>query len=497
MIALKDFVKVVDGEFISGDPHALIRGVSTDTRTLGKGDCFFAIKGTGETARDGHDFIKDAVIKDASVIVFSKDDISIGGDEKILLGFPALVKVKDTLRALGDYAKYVRSHFGGKVICVVGSNGKTTVKNMIYSILVAADARAHKSPRNYNNLIGLPLTILSMPQEDGEVDYLVLEAGISVAGEMSRLGEIAAPDIAVITSVGREHLEGLGDMETVFKEETEIFRHLKDNKGIAVINMDDSRLADFAAKNLRGDKNKSMRVVGFSLKGTHNSGASFPADMVVGCENISQSDEGVSFTIDCSHNRAEIFLKLNGIFNVSNALAAAAVCFSLGVPLEKIKQGLESFEAVPGRMQKFMLSNGCVIINDAYNANPDSMRASIAAFMEAYPRRNKILVLGDMLELGTYSRQEHRSLGEFVMTLPFEEALLVGRCMRDAFERMKEIDENAPARHFNSVKELADEILGDRKYVSSADNAVFFKGSHSVGLEDIALKLYKIRALEI
>ncbi len=490
MIQIKEFVKIVNGEFISGNPHSVIGRVSTDTRTLSEGDCFFALEGAGGS-RDGHNYIKDAVRRNASAIVYSKDDISVGGDEKILLNFPSLIKVKDTLRALGDYARYVRESFGGKVVCVAGSNGKTTVKNMIYSMLSLV-GKTHKSPGNYNNLIGLPLTILSI---EGDENFVVLEAGISVKGEMERLGEISMPDVAVLTNVGREHLEGLSDMKTVVEEETKIFNYVKP-KGAVVINLDNiPHISDIVSKIFsQYSGEREIKIIGFSMKSDIKVPDGFNA--VLGASDVFCAEDGVSFVIDYGGEREKIFLKVNGTFNVSNALAASACCYALGVPLKKVKEGLEGFAAVPGRMQKLQLPNGCIVVNDAYNANPDSMRASLNSFVEMYPRKSKILVLADMLELGEHSAKEHSDLGEFVMTLPFEEVLLVGGNMRHAYKRMKEIYDAAAVRHFESTQELANEIFGSKRYFSS-ENALFFKGSHSMGLEDVANKFYNIGALEV
>ncbi|PKN00933.1 MAG: hypothetical protein CVU77_07890 [Elusimicrobia bacterium HGW-Elusimicrobia-1] len=468
---LMDFVKIVGGVFISGDPHECFRSVSVDTRTLAAGDCYFALVGP---VHDGHDFIKEAVSKNAGVIVFSRGDITLS-ENKISLGIPALIKVDDTLKALGDYAAASRREFDARVAVVAGSNGKTTVKNMLSDILTL-EGNTHKSPSNYNNLVGLPLSILGA---SGDEKFVVLEAGISVRGEMERLGKIASPDVAILTNIGAEHLAGFGDMEGVLREETKLLDSLRPG-GVAALNIDDERLSGVS----RTLKKSVIRYSVRSMPGADISAAS-----------VTVSPDGVEFIMDYAGEALDINLRVNGVFNVSNALAAASAAKAFGAPAEKVKAGLDGFAPVAGRMQKLKLPNGGVIINDAYNANPDSMRAALAAFCEAYPQCSKIFVLGDMLETGAAETKEHEALADFIMTLPFDEVLLVGERMRHALRRMKTLHPPAPVRHFASVRELSEE-LRDPKYTSGS-SAVFFKASHSIGLSEPATQLYADHSREI
>ncbi|MDI6756610.1 MAG: UDP-N-acetylmuramoyl-tripeptide--D-alanyl-D-alanine ligase [Endomicrobiia bacterium] len=469
---LMDFVKIVRGEFMSGDPHACFAAVSVDTRTLASGDCFFALSGP---FYDGHDYIKDAVSKNAAAIVFSRRRITLS-DDKISLGLPAIIKVEDTLRALGDYAAFARRAFDARVAVVAGSNGKTTVKNMLSAIL-SSDGDTHKSPGNYNNLVGLPLSILGA---SGDEKYVVLEAGISVKGEMARMGAISSPDIVVMTNIGSEHLAGFTDLAGVFKEEMILLDFLRPG-GVAVLNMDDERLSA-ASRGIR------KSVIRYCAR------PESVADITA--SSVSVSPDGVSFKLDYGAGEIlDIRLNINGVFNVSNALAAASAAKAFGVPALKVKKGLESFTPVEGRMQILKLPNGCVIINDAYNANPDSMRAALWAFCDSYAQRSKILILGDMLELGESETAEHESLADFIMTLPFDEVLLVGERMRLTARRMKILHEDAPVKHLADAEFLSD-VLRAPKY-SEPSSAVFFKASHSVGLSSVAAKLYADRSREI
>lgn len=462
---LIDFIKIVNGQFWNGDPHAYFESISTDTRKLKRGDCFFALVGKNF---DAHDFIKDAITKNASVIVFSRNNIQLNGNG-VIINLPALIKVSDTLKALTDFATYLRKSLSGRVIAIGGSNGKTTTKNLLYSIL-SLDGPAIKSYGSYNNAIGVSLTIFEIT---GEEKYLILELGISVIGEMEKLSKIASPDVAVLTNIGVEHLEGLKTIENVFKEETKIFEHLQEG-GIAVVNMDDPFLKNFREKN-----STKYRFTGFGIQ----------EEAEITASDIKILPEGLSFTLKYGKggDTIPIFIKILGRFNLLNALAAAAVSYSLNISAEKVKAGLENFVAVPGRMEKTILPNGCIIINDAYNANPSSMREALRSFCEIFLRKRKVLVLGDMLELGQSSMQEHEKLGEFLLSLTFDDILLCGTAMESAYKKIESILSTEQVKYFKDKDELAYEVIQE-KYINS-ESAVFLKASHAMGFEELYKKI--------
>ncbi len=455
-----DFVKVINGEFWSGDPHGYFENVSTDTRKLRRDDCFFALIGENF---DGHDFIKIAVGKNVSVVVFSRNDIKLdeGG---VILNLPALIKVKDTLSAMLDFATYQRGIYNGKVVAFGGSNGKTTAKNMAHSIL-SLDGVAIKSFGNYNNEIGLSLTIFDLK---GTEKYLILELGISKRGEMEKLSKIASPDIAVLTNIGLEHLKGLGSLEGVFEEEIKIFDNLRSD-GIAVLNLDDPMLCAFSQKMASG-------------KITFGTSS---ADIIA--SEIRNHREGISFQMKYGDVKFPISMKIVGEFNVYNALAAASVAYAFGLNADLVKQGLENFRPVSGRMEKIELPNGCVLVNDAYNANPSSMKEALKSFCDAFLGNKKVLVLGDMLELGNASIAEHEKLGEFIIALPFDFVFLYGGEMEHAYRKNKEVLESKNVKYFRDKEDLFEELKKD-VYLSS-DSAVFFKASHALGFEELFARI--------
>lgn len=457
---IMDFIKVVNGEFWMGDPHSFFERVSCDTRKLKKGDCFFALSGP---RFDGHDFIKDAVEKNASVIVFSRADIKLG-KEKFVLGLPALIKVKDTLDALVDFAAYQRSIFSGKVIAIGGSNGKTTTKNMLHSILSLAGPTL-KSYGNYNNEIGVSLTIFELK---GDEDYLILELGISKTGEMTKLSRISAPVVALLTNIGLEHLEGLRTIDGVYEEEIKIFDFLKPN-GTAVVNADDPYLKNFSLS--------GVKCLKYGIK----SAAEISASEI---KNIS---DGIGFKIKYGQSEFPVNMKIIGEFNVMNALSAAAVAYALGIEPDMVKLGLENFSPTPGRMEKIVLPNGCILINDAYNANPSSMLVSLKTFCDTFMRKNKILVLGDMLDLGGASVEEHEKLGEYVHSMPFDYVFLYGTEMAHAYGRMQKIHKTQQVKYFTDKEDLFKELKKE-KY-KTPETAILFKASHAVGFEELCVKI--------
>ncbi|MBN1622615.1 MAG: UDP-N-acetylmuramoyl-tripeptide--D-alanyl-D-alanine ligase [Endomicrobiales bacterium] len=453
-IYLYQLVDAVKGEFLLGDPHSTVTSVSTDTRTLRKGDYFFAL--TGDNF-DGHNFLQTAVEKGAKGVIVSRGDIDLGKPFPYL---PAIIKVKDTLTALGDLANFYRKRFDIPVVAITGSNGKTTVKEMVSAIL-SLKASTLCNYENYNNQIGLPMTLFNL---NSSHKYAVLEMGTSSPGEIKRLSEIAEPAIGAITNIGFTHLEKLADPDGVYNEKKSLLHSLPE-KGWAIINKDDKYL-DGAVNEVKTNVityglNRSARVYAYDIK----LWPGYP-----------------SFKINIDGTSTPIKLVVYGSFNIYNALAAASIAWALGIDLELIKKGLENFAGPKMRMSVRNLISGTTVINDAYNANPSSMRESILSLVKTFPDRDKVLVLGDMLELGKKTEEEHLKLGEFLNTQPVIQIYLYGVLMEKTFLSLK----GAPVKYFKQKKDLIEEL----RNLSLQNSVVFFKASRGVKLEQVIEKVF-------
>lgn len=345
--------------------------ISTDTRRIGRGDVFFALKGE---RFDGHDFISEAVAKGASTVVYS-DEAKAGAKNPGV----SWVRVDDTLKAYGDRAAEVRRKSGARVVAVTGSSGKTTVKEMLARVL-GFRFKVHKNQGTENNLVGVPKTIFGLQPEH---EILILELGTNHPGEIARLSEIAGPDVAAITRVGASHLEGLGSIEGVRVEKLSIARGLKPG-GMLWVNGDDAMLAEAGTRRV----------------GLENPRADLRA------EAVEAEGEGLAFRAGQSKFR----LRLLGRHNILNALIVIGIARELGMDDAAIAAALETFEPVAGRLQVKRFEQ-FTFLDDTYNANPVSFEAAIGALADFPAKRRRVLVAGDMLELGAGSEAFHRALG--------------------------------------------------------------------------------------
>ena len=350
-------------------------GANNDTRKLQPGQLFVALQGQ----RDGNDFVPAALEAGAAAVLCSREM----GD------IPAII-VEDTRRALGDIARAERQRIGMKVVGITGSVGKSTTKEMIADVLSKA-YRVSKTPANHNNDIGMPMSILSMP-EDTEV--AVLEMGMNHFREIAYLTAIAQPDIAVITNIGTMHIEHLGSQQGILQAKLEILEGMKPDSKI-VLNGDDSLLW-----HLRPEKNVRVTYVGIENPECHYQAT-----------EIQETPGQLSFRTNTVHGSLEITLELEGVHYIYDALSAIGVGLEMGVSPEKIQESLASFQNMEGRQEIFE-AKGCKIIKDCYNAGPESMAAALAV-LGKQPGRH-VAVLGDMLELGVRSPAEHYRLGRLV-----------------------------------------------------------------------------------
>lgn len=376
--------------------------IVTDSSRVKKGSVFVALKGE---RLDGHRFIKDAVSRGAACLVVHR---SLRRSDR---GGTAVIRVPDTLRALGDLAHYRRQKYAPKVLAITGSNGKTTTKEMLFAILQEASlngtrlhGRVLKTAGNFNNLVGLPLTLLRLNKKHR---VAVVELGTNRPGEIKRLAEIAAPDQAIITSVAAAHLEGLNSLAGVAKEKGALFQSMR-HTGAVAVNLDDPSVIRLAEK-FRGRKI------------TYGRGGQVRAE-----SDAMLSAAGTRFTLRMGAQRCRIQLHFLGQHNIANALGAAAMAHGLGVGVSAIRGGLQSVRPYEMRMQVESW-RGIGIINDAYNANPASMNAAVSTLANIGASGDRVAVLGDMFELGKESQRHHLRFGAQLAGAGIDRVYLLGK----------------------------------------------------------------------
>lgn len=453
-LTLMEVVKALGGRMLGEAPGCSITGVSTDTREIRAGDLFFAIRGE---RFDGHDFVVDALKRGAAFAVVeaarysSAPAVGVGGaaiDARLIF-------VDDTVAALGRLAAFHRPLVAAPVVAVVGSNGKTTTKCMIDHVL-AGSRRGRASPKSFNNAIGVPLTLLSAGSSD---EYLVVEIGTNAPGEIASLAAITKPDAAVLTSIGEEHLEGLGSLAGVAAEECAVFEQLASG-GAAVVNIDapevQSRLP------VRG-----VKVVTY--------GARSDADLRI--SEVTFSAPWLRFRIN---DRFDYRLAAPGMHNAWNATAAIAIGRRFGLEHADITARLESFVLPAMRMETVDL-DGTIFINDAYNANPASVEAALAT-LAAYPAEGRrMVVLGEMRELGQHSVALHRRVGRAIAQSGIDQAVFVGLAA-SAYGEGIEAEDGAPVWE---LVESAAEAARRLAELCRPGDVVLLKASRAVGLERV------------
>lgn len=463
-LSLREILDVTGGTLLAGDPQLRPLGISTDTRSLVPGQMFVALRGE---RFDGHDFAASALAKGACGVLVER------GRAKALVQSPhcpgaALVEVQDTLFALGEIAGKWRKLHKAPVVGITGSNGKTTTKEMLASILERSRS-VLKNKGNLNNRIGLPLTLLELRHHHKAV---VLEMGMSEPGEIGRLCSIALPQVGLITQVAAAHLEGLGSIEGVAMEKGELF-HALGAQGTALVNLDDPWVVRLAS---RCEAHKVS--FGFSQ------GA-----MARAVEVEPFGDQGARFRLELAGDSTWVRLKAQGIPMVKGALAAAAGAWVLGAPLSDIKEALECFRTFAGRLHVMSLPQGKVLIDDTYNANPASMTAALELLCRGGSGRT-VAVLGEMRELGAAAASAHRELGETAARLGVKLLVPVGKWASWVAEGALEASKNSEieVREASNCEE-AIEIL--RTLISPGDR-ILVKGSRAAAMETVveALKSF-------
>lgn len=448
---MEEVVKATGGRLISGSPKSAVRGVSTDSRTVRRGGLFFALKGANF---DGHDYIDTAFRRGAGGVVVSRlvKGCLPGA------GHP-VIRVSDTLRALGDLASFWRRRFSIPVIAVTGSNGKTTTKEMIAALLEER-YRLLKTEGNFNNLIGLPLTLFRLNERH---EMAVLEMGMNAPGEIRRLTGIALPQVGVVTNVGQAHLEGLKTIRGVARAKGELLEGLP-RSGVAFLNSGDPS-TPFLKKLSRAD----VRTFGQKVR----------------YESLGLA--GQRFTVKLRRRSYPFFLKLLGEGNVSNALAAIAVADYFRVPSGRIQRALRHLKPKSGRMEPLSFRSWTVL-NDAYNANPDSMHQALQVLRELGrgSGRRLVAILGEMLELGVLASSRHREIGEKAIRSGVD--LLIGIGPHAADLRRGALQAGGPKDRIVIFRKGLRSFGPIRSLLKKGD-LILVKGSHGMKMERLVENL--------
>jgi UDP-N-acetylmuramoyl-tripeptide--D-alanyl-D-alanine ligase len=428
--------------------EAEFEGVSTDTRSLTVGQLFFALRGPNF---DAHDKLSEAVSAGAKALVTERE---------VDAGVPCIV-VDDTRRALGALAAAWRLQFDLPLVAITGSNGKTTTKDMVAAIFSQAGPTL-ATTGNFNNEIGLPLTLLNLAPHHR---YAVVEMGANHAGEIAALCEIARPTIAVITNAARAHLEGFGSVEGVAQAKAEIFEGLAEG-GTAIINADDAFAASWR------ERAKDRRILSFGL-GDH-------ADIHASQIESRQDEEGgaTRFELHAKRGEVSVALRFVGQHMVQNALAAAAACLAAGLDLSTVADGLAVARPVPGRLQLLRPTARLTVLDDCYNANPDSVAAGLAVLAEMHGER--WFVFGDLLEIGPDGERLHREVGQLAARSGVTRLLTVGEAARHASEAF-----GGAGEHYIDAPSL----LAALDLPTDRDVAVLVKGSNAMGLDRVVKQL--------
>lgn len=438
MFKLDEILKATGAELVKNTSGVDDYTISTDTRTIKHGELYLPLKGTNF---DGEKFLTDAINSGAEGCFITGDTYPENA--------PIVLKVDDTLKAYMNLANYKRRANNPMVVAITGSSGKTTTKELVYSV-VKQKFKAHKTLSNHNNEIGFCQTVLSMP-EDCEI--LIIEMGMRGAGEIELLSKYAEPDYAIITNAGSAHIGRLGSLDNIAKAKSEIVRYL--NPAGTFISQDNERIRKFAHFN--------GETIYYSLKDVE----------------IREQRPAYSKFL---YQGKEYELNVEGDYNIENALSAINLGYKLGMSYEEIKQGLAAYSSIEKRWETQEI-NGYKIINDSYNANPDSMKAAVSTFVKLYSE--PVVIIGDMGELGDSEVELHREVGEYLSEIApkFTKFLTVGHLAEEIGEPLKKA--GFFVKNFENNDEVSRFVLAN----INAGNTIFLKASRSMKFEEIIEKL--------
>lgn len=457
-ICIGEIVRAVHGKLVIGNEKHVVSGISTDSRTVCDEDLFFPLIGE---QFDAHDFVHQALEAGCKSMVVSKT-LDLDNKELEQKGV-SVIFVEDTTKALQDLAAYYLSTFKIKKIGVTGSTGKTTTKEMLYYIF-SEKYKVARNKGNLNNHIGLPLTIFTI-EEDTEVG--IFEMGMSEFGEIDLLADIVRPDIGMITNIGTSHIENLGSQNGILKAKLEITNYFGPDQ-ILIVNEDSELLVkEKVSGNYQlittGEKGRSN----FILSGIQDKG-----------------EEGISFSIEHKEEMQSFQLHLPGRHNAYNATLAVAAAVSCGITMEQAAIGLEKMETVTDKRLSIKGKHGIKVIDDTYNASPDSMKAAIDVLMATSGIR-KIAILGDMLELGKEAPKYHFEIGEYTSHLKVDVVICVGK-------NAKEIAAGAAKglrKEQIFYRETKEKLFEKIDYSLTPGDVILVKGSRGMAMDEIVKKI--------
>lgn len=460
MIHLRDILIATNGKLITGDENTQFKGISIDSRNIEKGCLFIPIIGE---RFDGHTFIEGALNSGAvGTLTSQKLDVNYSEEKCIIM-------VEDTLKALQDISKYFLKKANVPVVAVTGSTGKTTTKELIYNVL-SQKYIVLRNKGNFNNHIGLPLTLLGIEKDH---EMVVLEMGMSNRGEIDLLAGITTPEVGVITNIGICHIENLGSKKEIFNAKMEISNYM-DETSVLIVNGDDEYLSNCKKENT------IYKKVFAGLNEDNNIHVTRINDL---------GYEGVEFTFDYNNETHDVKLNVPGVHNVYNAILAIGVGMHYDISMEKIKEGLMGFGGNKMRLNIVDLNEDVKIINDCYNANPDSMNAALSV-LENIKVGRKIAVLGDMLELGEFSEAAHREVGEMALNKGIDILITVGISGQN-------IAKGAVDKGFDKEKVFAaaDNMtaINILNHIINAQDIILIKGSRGMKMEEIVQYLQERR----
>lgn len=452
-LKVEDILNITKGKLIIGDTQQICENFKRDSREIEKDDIYLGIKGE---KINGGIFFEEAFIKGAKGAILQEIDITEEQRNKYKDKF--IIIVKDTVLAMQKIATYKRNLYKIPVVAITGSVGKTSTKDIIASV-ISQQFNTLKTQGNYNNHIGVPLTVLSLKNEEA----MVVEMGMNHLGEISTLTKIAKPNIAIITNVGTAHIGNLGSRENILKAKLEILEGLSKD-GYIIINNDNDLLHKWYIEN---KENKNIITYGIENESKYMA------------QNIILKENGSIYTLN--KTQKQITVPISGKHFIQNSLCAIAVGETLNIPIEKIKDGIEKFKLTQKRMDITKIEPNITIINDSYNASYESMKASLE-ILSKYKGR-KIAILGDMLELGKYSKELHQKVGEEVIKNNIDILITVGK-------ESKYISEIAKQK-INKIIECNsnEEAIMQINKIKRENDYILLKASNGMKLYEIAEKL--------
>ena len=466
-ILVKDIVKLCDGKLLYGSENKILGDLKKDTREVQKGDTYIAFKGEN---RDGNLMYEDALRNGAKVCILQESSVeNIKIKEKIEEKYSdvSIVLVENTIKALQEIATYKRSLYDIPVVGITGSVGKTSTKDIIASVM-AKKYNVLKTQGNYNNQIGMPLTLLGLKDHNAAV----IEMGMNQKGEISNLTKIAKPTVAVITNVGTAHIGNLGSRENILSAKLEILEGLKEN-GTLVINNDNDMLHNWYETN----RKNNFKVVTFGME---NKSDIMPYDIVLG-------ENGSTYKIDVDGRTYNVNISVGGNHFVLNSLCAIAIGRLFNIKMEDILEGIANFELTKRRMQVEKNSHGITIINDCYNANYDSMKAAIE-YLGKINANKKVAVLGGMLELGEFSKNLHEKVGEEIVKNNIDILITVGELAKDIAN--KALSEGISKEKIYMCENNGKAIETIGKIAKSGD-VILLKASNGLNFQEIYSEICK------